>query len=54
MWDIDIEKVLISDKIYFGEKSYNYFVGYFYNGNKVNPLHIMLPIESAHVKSCYG
>ena len=26
--DVDIEKVLVSNKIYFGEKKYKYFIGY--------------------------
>ena len=44
--DVDIEKVLVSDKIYFGEK---YFIGYLYNGNKFKPLNIMLLRTSAYV-----
>ena len=32
--DVDIEKVLVSNKIYFGEKNYKYFIGYLYNDNK--------------------
>ena len=40
---VDIGKVLVSSKISFGEKSYKYFVGYLYNGNKIEPLNIMLP-----------
>ena len=35
--DVDIEKVLVSNKIYFDEKNYKYFSGYLYNDNKVNP-----------------
>ena len=35
--DVDIEKVLVSKKISFGEKNYKYFIGYLYNGNKVKP-----------------
>ena len=34
-WDVDIEKVLVSNKIYFGEKNYKYFIGYLYNDDKV-------------------
>ena len=49
--DVDIEKVLVSNKISFGEK---YFIGYLYNDNKVNPLHIMLPNTTAYVKSYDG
>ena len=47
---VDIEKVLVSSKIYFREKNFKYFIGYLYNGNKVKPLHIMLPKRSAYVK----
>ena len=47
--DADIEKVL-SDKISFGEKGYKYFIGFFYNDNKVKLLNIMLPKTSAYVK----
>ena len=49
--DGDIEKVLVSNKISFGEKNYKYFIGYFYNGIKVKPLNIMLRKTSAYVKS---
>ena len=33
--DVDIEKVLPSKKISFGEKNYKYFIGYLYNDNRV-------------------
>ena len=49
--DVDIEKVSVSNKIYFGEKNYKYFIGYLHNGIKVKPLNIMLPKTSAYVKS---
>ena len=52
--DVDIEKVLVSNRISFGEKNYKYFIGYLYNGNKVKPLNIMLPKTSAYVKSYDG
>ena len=52
--DVDIEKVLVSNKISFGEKNYKYFIGYLYNDHKVRPLHIMLPKTSAFVKSYDG
>ena len=29
--DVDIEKVLIAKKIFFGEKNYKYFIDYWYN-----------------------
>ena len=35
--DIDLEKVLVSNKISFGEKSYKYFIGNLYNDHKVEP-----------------
>ena len=41
--DVDIEKVLISNKISSGDKNYKYFIGYLYNDDKVKPLHIMFP-----------
>ena len=49
--DIDIEKVLVSKKTYFGEKNYKYFIGYQQDNHKVKPLHIMFPKTTAHVKS---
>ena len=52
--DVDIEKVLVSNKISFGRKNYKYFSGYLYNGNKVKPLNIMLPKTSAYIKSYDG
>ena len=52
--DADIEKVLVSNKISFGEKNYKYLIGYLYNDSKVKPLHIMLPKTSAYVKSYDG
>ena len=52
--DVDIEKVLVSNKISFGEKNYKYFIGYFDNANKVKPVNIMLPKTSAYVKSYEG
>ena len=41
--DVDVEKVLVSNNIPFGEKVYKYFIGYLYNNHKVKPLHIILP-----------
>ena len=52
--DVDIEKVLLSNKISFGEKIYKYFIVYLYNGNKVKPLNIMLPKTSTYVKRYDG
>ena len=50
MGDADIEKVLVSNNISFGEKNYKYFIGYLHNDNKVRLLHIMLPKTSAYLK----
>ena len=52
--DVDIEKILVSKKISFGEKNYKYFIGYLYRGHKVKPLHIMLLKANAYVKSYDG
>ena len=51
--DVDIEKVLISNKISFGKKTIKYFIGYLYNGNEVKPLNIMLP-KTSTLKSYDG
>ena len=40
--DVDINKVLVFNKISFDEKNYKYFIGYLYNDNRGKPLHIML------------
>ena len=53
MGDVDIEKVLVSNKISFGEKNYKYFIGYLCN-HKVKSLHIIVPKTSAYVKSYDG
>ena len=52
--DVDIEKVFVSNKTSPGEKSYKYFIGYLYDGYKVNQLHIILPKTSARIKSYEG
>ena len=52
--DANIEKVLLFNKIPFGEKNYKYFIAYLYNDHKVKPSHIMIPKTSAYVKSYDG
>ena len=42
--DVDIEKVLVSNKISSGEKNYKYVIGYLCDDYKVKLLHIMLPM----------
>ena len=48
--DLDIEKVLLSNKIFFGKKNYKFFIDYLYNDHKIKPLHIILPKTGAYVK----
>ena len=52
MRDVGTKKVLVSNKIPFGEKSSKHFIGYLYDNHKVKLLHIMLPKTTAYVK-CY-
>ena len=52
--DVDIEKVLVSYKVSFGEKNYKYFIGYWYNDYKVKLLHITLPKTVTYVKGYDG
>ena len=35
--DVDIEKMLVSNKISFGEKSYKYFLDYLYDNHEFKP-----------------
>ena len=50
---VDIDKLLVSSKISFGEKNYKYFIGYLYKDHKVKPLHIIPSKTRTYVKS-YG
>ena len=52
--DVDIDNVVVSDKISSGKRNYRYFIGYLYDDYKIKPLHIMLPKTSAYVKSYDG
>ena len=47
-------KSLVSNKNYFGERNYKFFIGYFYSGNKVKKSNIMLPKTSTYVKRYDG
>ena len=49
--DVDIERVLVCNKISFGEKNYKYFIVYLHKDDQVNPLNIMLPKTSSYGKS---
>ena len=42
--------MLVSEKISYGKKIYEYFMGYLYDDYNVKSLHIMLRKTSAHVK----
>ena len=35
--DVDIEKVLVPNKIYLGEKYHKYFIGFLFHDHKVKP-----------------
>ena len=50
--DLDIEKVLVSNKIFFGEKDYKHFIGYLCNDHKMKLFYKMLPKASTYVKGC--
>ena len=52
--EIDIENVLVSNKIFFGKKKYDYLIGYLHNDHKAKPCYIMLPKTSAYVKRYHG
>ena len=52
--DVDIKKVLVSNKTSGGKNFIKYFIGSLCNGNKVKSLNIMLPKTSAYVKSYDG
>ena len=54
MGDVDIEKVLVSNKILFCVKNYKCFIGYLYNDHKVKSLWIILSKTSAYVKGYHG
>ena len=48
--NVDIDKILLSNKVSLGKKSYKYFIACKYDDYKVNPLCIMLPKMSGYVK----
>ena len=50
---MDIEKVLVSNKVSFGEENYKCFIGYLHNDHKIKPLHIMFPKTIVYIES-YG
>ena len=47
---VDIDNILISGKVYSGEKNYKYFIGYTDNNYKIKPFSIIFPKISTYVK----
>ena len=53
--NVNIENVLVSNKISSGEKkNYKFIIGYLYDDYKVKQLHILLMNTSTYVKSYDG
>ena len=50
---MDIDNILISNRIYSGKKNYKHFIGYMDNDYNIKAICIMLPNTSTSVKS-YG
>ena len=49
--DVDLKNVLVSFRFVRYRLLIKTIISYLYNGNRVKPLHIMLPKTSAYVKS---
>ena len=47
--DVDIDKILISNKTSSGEKNYKRFIGYLDDDYKIISLHIMIPKMSTYI-----
>ena len=43
--NMDINKILVSNKVSFGKNGFKYFIG-FKDNNKLRPLYILLPKQS--------
>ena len=52
--DVDIDSVLLSNKIFSDKKKYKHFTGYSYNNYKIKQMQIMFPKTSLYVKSYDG
>ena len=49
--EVDIERIKLSDKKWYGKDSFKYFIGYRHEGNAFpTPLCIILPQMNAHTK----
>ena len=46
--DVNVNKVIVSNKVAFGKKAFKYFIRYKNDYEKVMPLRIMLPKRSAY------
>ena len=49
--NVDIDKILISNKVSFGKKGYKYFTGHKDDDFKIKPLLMMLPKMSGYIKN---
>ena len=52
MYDVDIKKILVSKKVSFSKKGFEYFIGY-KHGKKFRPLCIILAKMSAYRRDFY-
>ena len=52
--DIDIDNILICNKISSDEKNFNYFIGYRDDDYKIKALLVILPNTGAHIKADDG
>ena len=51
--DVDVQKVLVSKKISFGERNCKYFSGDSYDNHKFKLMYIMFPKTTAYVKKVW-
>ena len=52
--DVDIKRVLVSERFLLVKRNYTYIIGYLYDNHTVKPLHIMLPKTGTYVKIYNG
>ena len=52
IYDVDIKKILVSNKVSFVKNGFKYFIGY-KDGKKVRPLCVMLPKTSAYRRNVF-
>ena len=51
---MDIDNILVSNKISSGEKNYEYLIGCLCDNYKIKPLHVMFPEMSMYLKKFDG